>query len=61
MGTGTRKPLDRALGKGNEGSLRIGSDEEFAEAAGATKADLESQPPHAHDHAKPTEKDGKLE
>jgi len=37
------------------------SDEEFAEAAGATKADLESQPPHAHDHAKPTEKDGKLE
>jgi integrase len=37
------------------------SDEEFAEAAEATKADLESQLPHAHDHAKPTEKDGKLE
>ena len=34
------------------------SDDEFAEAAGATKADLESQSPHAHDHAKPTDSDG---
>ena len=40
------------------------SDEAFAEAAGATgatKADAESQVPHAPDHAEPTEKDGKLE
>jgi len=36
-------------------------DEAFAEAAGAEKADLESQFPHTHDHAKPTEKDGKIE
>ena len=34
------------------------SDEAFAEAAGATEADLESQIPHAHDHAKPTNSDG---
>ena len=34
------------------------SDEAFAEAAGATEADLESQSPHAHDHAKPTDSDG---
>jgi len=34
------------------------SDEEFAEAAGATEAGLESQVLHAHDHAKPTVNDG---
>ena len=37
------------------------SDDEFAEAAGTTGADLESPIPHAHDHAKPTETDAKLE
>ena len=37
------------------------SDEAFAEAAGVTEADLGCQSPHAHDHAKPTEKDDKLE
>jgi len=34
------------------------SNEAFAEVAGAEKADLESQSPHAHDHAKPTDSDG---
>ena len=34
------------------------SDTDFAEAA---EADLESPNPHAQDHAKPTEKDSKLE
>ena len=34
------------------------SDEEFAEAAGATGADLESPIPHAHDHAKSTVNNG---
>ena len=34
------------------------SDDEFAEAAGATEADLESQVLHAHDYAKPTVNDG---
>jgi len=34
------------------------SDEAFAEAA---EAGMESQNPHAHDHAKPTETDGKME
>ena len=33
------------------------SDDEFAEAAGATEADLENPIPHAHDHAKPTVND----
>jgi len=37
------------------------SDEAFAEAAGATEAGLESPILHAHDHAKSTEKDDKLE
>ena len=37
------------------------SDDEFAEAAGTTKAELEIPIFHAPDHAKPTEKDGKLE
>jgi hypothetical protein len=34
------------------------SDSDFADAA---EVDLESQIPHAHDHAKPTETDDKLE
>ena len=34
------------------------SDEEFAEAA---EASMESPNPHAHDHAKPTDSDGKME
>ena len=34
------------------------SDEEYADAAGATDAELESQIPHAPPHAKPTDSDG---
>ena len=34
------------------------SDDEFAEAAGATEAGLESPIPHAHDHAKLTVNNG---
>jgi integrase len=37
------------------------SDEAFAEAAGATKADIDIQVSHAQSHAKPIVTDGKLE